>query len=441
MHNDIYLMGLNHKSAAVEVRERFALSAHCNVDSWAIPRGQSIGEALILSTCNRVEILACAKNYISSCLYGEDQIVNDLLNHWAKACGFNGEDLRPYVYVHKNKNAVRHLFTVASSLDSMVVGEPQILGQLKDAYRNAVQSKSTGTIINRLLHKAFSVAKRVRTETAVSSSAVSISYAAVELAKRIFGNMHENRAMLIGAGEMAELAATHLLQAGIQHIYVANRTLERGKELAKQFNGTAIAFEDLVNHLTDVDIVITSTGSPEPIIRAKDIKPILQKRKYKPMFFIDIAVPRDIDPDVNGLENIYLYDIDDLKEVVEENLAGRRDEAVKAAHIVDEEVDLFCYWLRHLDVQPTIVDIIQRAESLAAEELQRTLKRLGAVDDKTREALETMTIALTKKLNHAPIAFLKRGTMSEEGTAPRINIVRRIFDLDNEDKTSNLYKK
>ncbi len=441
MHNDIYLMGLNHKSAAVEVRERFALSAHCSADSWAIPKGQTIGEALILSTCNRVEILACAKNHISSCIYGEDQIVRDLLNHWAKACGFSGEDLRPYVYVHKNKNAVRHLFTVASSLDSMVVGEPQILGQLKDAYRNAVQSKSTGTIINRLLHKAFSVAKRVRTETAVSSSAVSISYAAVELAKRIFGNMHENRAMLIGAGEMAELAATHLLQAGIEHIYVANRTLERGKELAKQFNGTAIAFEDLANHLTDVDIIITSTGSPDPIIKAKDIKPILQKRKYKPMFFIDIAVPRDIDPDVNGLENIYLYDIDDLKEVVEENLAGRRDEAVKAAHIVDEEVDHFCYWLRHLDVQPTIIDIIQRADNLAAEELQRTLKRLGIVDDKTREALETMTLALTKKLNHAPIAFLKRGTMSEEGTAPRINIVRRIFDLDNEYKTSNLYKK
>ncbi len=441
MHNDIYLMGLNHKSAAVEVRERFALSAHCSPDSWAIPRGQTIGEALILSTCNRVEILACAKNYISSCVYGQDQIVSDLLNHWAKACGFSGEDLRPYVYVHKNKNAVRHLFTVASSLDSMVVGEPQILGQLKDAYRNAVKSKSTGTIINRLLHKAFSVAKRVRTETAVSSSAVSISYAAVELAKRIFGNMQENRAMLIGAGEMAELSAMHLLQAGIQHIYVANRTLERGKELAKQFNGTAIAFDDLVNHLTDVDIIITSTGSPEPIIRAKDLKPILQKRKYKPMFFIDIAVPRDIDPDVNGLENIYLYDIDDLKEVVEENLAGRRDEALKAAHIVDDEVDLFCYWLRHLDVQPTIVDIIQRADTLAAEELQRTLKRLGPVDDKTREALETMTTALTRKLNHAPIAFLKRGTMSEEGTAPRINIVRRIFDLDNEYKNSNLYKK
>ncbi len=441
MHSDIYLMGLNHKNAAVEIRERFALSGHCSPEAWAIPQGHNIGEALILSTCNRVEILACAKNYISKATHAEAPIVTDILNHWAGACGFNGADLRPYVYVHKNKQAVRHLFTVASSLDSMVVGEPQILGQLKDAYRDAVKSKSTGTIINRLLHKAFSVAKRVRTETGVSSSAVSISYAAVELAKRIFSNMQENKAMLIGAGEMAELAASHLLQAGIQHIYVANRTLERGQELAKQFDGTAIAFDDLVNHLTDVDIIITSTGSPDPIIKAKDLKPILQKRKYKPMFFIDIAVPRDIDPDVNGLDNVYLYDIDDLKEVVEENLANRRDEAVKAAEIVNEEVDLFCYWLRHLDVQPTIIDIIQRADALAAEELQRTLKKLGPVDEKTRQALETMTIALTKKLNHAPIAFLKRGTMSEEGTAPRINIVRRIFDLDNDNKTCNLHRK
>ncbi len=441
MHSDIYLMGLNHKSAAVEIRERFALSTHCTPEAWAIPKGHTIGESLILSTCNRVEILACAKNYIAQSVASEEQIVTDIVNLWAEACGFHGEDLRPYVYVHKNKNAVRHLFTVASSLDSMVVGEPQILGQLKDAYRLAVKSHCTGTIINRLLHKAFSVAKRVRTETAVSSSAVSISYAAVELAKRIFSNMQENRAMLIGAGEMAELAATHLLHAGIEHIYVANRTLERAKELAKQFNGTAIAFEDMANHLSDVDIIITSTGAPDSIIKAKDIKPILQKRKYKPMFFIDIAVPRDIDPDVNSLENVYLYDIDDLKEVVEENLAGRRDEALKAANIVNEEVDFFCYWLRNLDVKPTILDIINRADNIAADELQRTLKRIGPVDDDMLEALKTMTLALTKKLNHDPIAFLKRGTMSEEGTTPRISIVRRIFDLDNDEKPRNQQNK
>ena len=196
-------------------------------------------------------------------------------------------------------------------------------------------------------------AKRVRTETAVASSAVSISYAAVELAKRIFGEMQHHKAMLVGAGEMAELAATHLLQAGVDEILVANRTFSRGEELARQFNGRALPFESLASHLTEVDIIITSTGSPDPVIRARDIRGVLKARKNRPMFFIDIAVPRDIDPDVNGLDNVYLYDIDDLKEVVEENLATRRDEAQKAAEIVDEEVDIFRQWLCSLDVQPT----------------------------------------------------------------------------------------
>lgn len=420
MDRDIYLIGLNHRTAAVEVRERFALTQHCTPETWAIPCGQGISEALVLSTCNRVEIIAS----------GQGDVAGKVLEHWAEARGYKAEDLAPYTYAHQNEEAVRHLFTVAASLDSMVLGEPQILGQLKDAYRKAVESKSTGIILNRLLHKAFSVAKRVRTETAVASSAVSISYAAVELAKRIFGDMQEHKAMLVGAGEMAELAAAHLLHAGIDKILVANRTFERGRELAAQFKGEAIAFDTLIERLVDVDIIITSTGSPEAIIRAKDINAVLRKRKYRPMFFIDIAVPRDIDPDVNGLDNVYLYDIDDLKEVVEENLAGRRDEAVKAASIVDEEVTVFARWLKSLDVQPTIVHLIQRAERIAEEELARTFKRLGNVDEETRQALEVMTSALVRKLNHAPIDFLKRGTMAEDGVAPRIGLMRRIFDLD-----------
>ncbi len=437
MNRNIYLIGLNHKTAPVEIRERFALSAHTAVDTWALPCRGVIAEALILSTCNRVEILVCEKhcNCARNGSLCEPVIIDRVLSKWAEACGQEAKDLRPYVYVHHNAQAIRHVFTVGASLDSMVLGEPQILGQLKDAYRKSVESKSAGTIVNRLLHKAFTVAKRVRTETAIASSAVSISYAAVELAKRIFGHMQEQKALLIGAGEMAELAATHLLQAGVEHIYVANRTLERGQELAKQFNGSVVPFDTLVEHLVDMDIIITSTGSPEAILRAKDLQKILKLRKYKPMFFIDIAVPRDIDPDVNSLENVYLYDIDDLKEVVEENLAGRRDEARKAVNIVDEEVLLFCRWLQSLDVQPTIVDIIQRSERLAADELQRTLKRLGTTDEATKNALEDMTAALIRKLNHAPLAFLKRGTMSEDGPAPRIHMVRRIFDLDSDDSS------
>ncbi|CAK7036171.1 MAG: Glutamyl-tRNA reductase [Desulfovibrio sp.] len=426
MDCDIFLVGLNHRTAGVDVRERFALANHCDEEHWALPCTGAVSESIILSTCNRVEILAA----------GTGEVAEQVLRNWAGARESDVEDLRPYVYVHKNLEAVRHLFSVASSLDSMVLGEPQILGQLKTAYRKAVKSRATGVILNRLLHKAFSVAKRVRTETAVASSAVSISYAAVELAKRIFGDMREHKAMLVGAGEMAELAAMHLLQAGINEILVANRTLVRGEELAKQFNGHAIPFEDMSRHLLDVDIIITSTGSQEPIIRARDIRAALKARKNRPMFFIDIAVPRDIDPDVNGLDNVYLYDIDDLKEVVEENLATRRDEAAKAAEIVNEEVVHFSRWLAALDMQPTIVDLIKKGQRAAEEELAKTLKRLGPVDDNTREALEAMAGALVRKLNHDPIMFLKHGGMSQEGNGPRISIMRRIFNLD---KTGCIY--
>ncbi len=451
MRRCIYIVGLNHKTAGVDIRERFALANRCTPDQWPIPcastQGQGIGEVLILSTCNRVEILAVEKMPSVAAKAEDDTsqstVVEHILKLWAHACNQDVDVLRPHVYVHRQEEAIRHLFRVASSLDSMVLGEPQILGQLKDAYRKAVENKSSGTIINRLLHKAFSAAKRVRTETAIASSAVSISYAAVELAKRIFGHMNAHRAMLVGAGEMAELAATHLLQAGINHIYVANRTMERGQELAEQFQGTAIAFDKLVDHLVDVDIIITSTGATEPILCAKDVQHVLRLRKHRPMFFIDIAVPRDIDPDVNALDNVYLYDIDDLKEVVEENLAHRRDEALKAGNIVQDEVLLFRHWLASLDVQPTIVDIIHRAERLGAEELQRTLKKLhaqGAVDAHIEQALTAMVGALVRKLNHAPIAFLKDGgqcsqslsarALAKETSESRISIVRRIFDLD-----------
>ena len=426
MDCDIFLVGLNHRTAGVDVRERFALANHCDEEHWALPCIGAVSESVILSTCNRVEILAA----------GTGDMAEQILCSWAKARGTDVEDLRPYVYVHKNLEAVRHLFSVASSLDSMVLGEPQILGQLKTAYRKAVKSRATGVILNRLLHKAFSVAKRVRTETAVASSAVSISYAAVELAKRIFGDMREHKAMLVGAGEMAELAAMHLLQAGINDILVANRTHARGQELAKQFNGRAIPFEQMPHYLLDVDIIITSTGSQEPIIRARDIRVALKARKNRPMFFIDIAVPRDIDPDVNGLDNVYLYDIDDLREVVEENLATRRDEAAKAAEIVNEEVAYFSKWLASLDMQPTIVDLIKKSQAIAEEELAKTLKRLGPVDDSTRDALEAMARSLVRKLNHDPIMFLKHGGMSQEGNGPRISVMRRIFNLD---KTGCIY--
>ena len=420
MDCDIVLVGLNHRSAGVDVRERFALTEHCDPEHWAVPCTGPIRESVILSTCNRVELLAA----------GKGDVAGQMQRDWAQARHATPAELAPYVYVYKNREAIRHLFSVASSLDSMVIGEPQILGQLKTAYRKAVSSHSTGAILNRLLHKAFSVAKRVRTETSVASSAVSISYAAVELAKRIFGDMHAHNAMLVGAGEMAELAAKHLLQAGISEILVANRTFSRGQDLARQFSGRVIPFEKMTAYLTEVDIIITSTAAQESLIRARDIRTVLKIRKNRPMFFIDIAVPRNIDPDVNGLDNVYLYDIDDLREVVEENQAIRRDEALKANGIVNEEVEHFTAWLTSLDVQPTIVDLIHRSEEIGHKELEKTLKRLGHVDEATHEALEALVGAMVKKLNHDPIMFLKNDGMAQEGNTQRISLVRRIFNLD-----------
>ena len=418
MDCDIVLVGLNHRTAAVDVRERFALVKHTDPDTWALPLGGAIHESLILSTCNRVELLAM----------GTGDVAGQMLRHWAMARGAKVEDLKPYTYSYVNDEAVRHLFSVASSLDSMILGEPQILGQLKQAYRKASACRATGVILNHLLHKAFSVAKRVRTETAVASSAVSISYAAVELAKRIFGTMQGHRAMLIGAGEMAELAATHLIKNGVDEIVVANRTFAKAEKLAEFYRGRAVPFEDLARHLESVDIVITSTGSQEPIIRARDIRSVLKARRNRPMFFIDIAVPRDVDPDVNGLDNVYLYDIDDLKEVVEENLSGRREEASKARQIVDEEVAAFAGWVGRLDVQPTIKELIHRSRLAEEEEVARTMRRLGRTDDATREALEAMAQGLMKKFLHEPLSYLKEGDRAEHSR--RILAIQNIFNLD-----------
>jgi glutamyl-tRNA reductase len=417
MKQDIWLIGLNHKTAPVEIRERFALASPGPEDP--IPLGEAVRECMILSTCNRVEILAVS---------ALDDPVPYLLERWAGSRGETRETLAPHVYVHRGEAAVRHLFSVASSLDSMILGEPQILGQIKDAYRAALERNSARTVLNRLLHKSFSVAKRVRSETNIAASAVSVSYAAVELAKRIFGDMRGISVLLVGAGEMAELAAVHFLNAGVQTLRVCNRTAERARQLASVFGGDTAPFEDLPAALAQADIVLSSTGSREPIITLEIMRPLLRKRRNRPMFFIDIAVPRDIDPLVNTLDNIYLYDIDDLKGVVEENQAQRKEEAVKARALVNEETGGFCRWLAFLDLQPTIVDIIRRGERIAGEELERTLKRLGPLSEEQRETVAAMAAAIVKKLNHDPITFLRRHCT--EADIPTVGAVRRLFRLD-----------
>ena len=429
MDTSIFLVGLNHRTANVDIRERFALANHCSQELWAIPCSDNIRENIILSTCNRVEIVAS----------GNTKTVDELLEDWARARNVSVDELKPYVYTYSHEEAIRHLFLVASSLDSMVVGEPQILGQLKKAYKQAASAKKTGPILNRLLHKAFSVAKRVRTETQVASNAVSISYAAVELAKRIFGDLSQHKAMLIGAGEMAELAAKHLLHFGIEELFVANRTFSRAQTLAEEFSARALPFESINETLPKVDIIITSTGSTDPIIRARNIVGVLRERKNRPMFFIDIAVPRDVDPDVNGIDNVYLYDIDDLKEIVEENLSSRKDEAHKAKKIVEDEVATYTQWLKSLEVQPTIVKLIDRHERIAHEELEHTLRHLDTsrlsaqsdpkvVKEELQNILEPMLQAIVHKINHEPLMYLK-GESTHLGSIERINTIRSVFGL------------
>lgn len=426
MEQHIYLFGLNHKTAGIEIREKFALTGFNPVNDGIIDNDGLVSETLVLSTCNRVEVLCVSEK-------SPDEVTSKILGAWAGFCGQSQDLLKKHIYFFKGLEAVNHLFSVAASLDSMVLGEPQILGQLKDAYRKSVEEKTAGVIINRLLHKSFSAAKRIRTETAVSSSAVSISYAAVELAKKIFGDLQDQRAMLIGAGEMAELAALHLLNSGLKDIMVANRTPERARELADRFKGQSMCMEKMLENLHKADIVISSTGARTSIISAAQIKEVLKKRKHQPMFFIDIAVPRDIDPKANSLDNVYLYDIDDLKEVVEENLASRREEAERAREIISLEVDKFSDWLKSLDLSPTIVDLLNRGESIARKELKKSIRSLGSEADlDTRKAMEQMALSLVGKLYHEPIVFLKRRSREEGSSQKFIDLTRRIFNLDDE---------
>ncbi len=431
MEHKIYLFGLSHKTAEVEIREKFALGGFNPVSQQLVDNNGPVLEALVLSTCNRVEILCVGDPE-------QDTVRDKVLNAWAQFCAEDPETLSRHIYLYTDRDAIKHVFTVAASLDSMVLGEPQILGQLKDAYRKAVEERSTGVIINRLMHKSFSSAKRTRSETAVSASAVSISYAAVELAKQIFGDLDKHRAMLIGAGEMAELAALHLLNHGLKEILVANRTLNRAQELAQRFGGQPLCLEDLFQYLPQADIIISSTGSTSPIIRARDMRAVLKQRKHRPMFFIDIAVPRDIDPDINQLDNVYIYDVDDLQEVVEENIAERKEEALKAENIVEEEVDKFEKWLSALDLSPTIVDLLNKGEAIASKEVKKSLRNLPPeADEKTREAMEVLASSLVKKLYHEPIVFLKRRAQ-EEGSAEKfIDLARKIFNLDEEQLPEN----
>lgn len=422
MEKNIHLVGLNHRCADVAIREAFALSdGSCKICD-IIPLDSDIEEALVLSTCNRVEIVAVGKSF---------DVREKILSLWASACGKSYADIAPHTYARMNYDAVAHLFSVAAGLDSLVLGEPQILGQLKDAYRKALDENAAKVVLNRLLHKAFMTAKRVRTETGIASNAVSVSYVAVSLAKKIFGDLAGKNVLIIGAGEMAELAAAHLAEGQGAHIAVVNRTLERAITLASRFGGTCLPFEGLAGHIAASDIVIASTGAPDPVITLDLMRSVMKGRRSRPLFIIDIAVPRDVEDAVNTLDGVYLYNIDDLAEVAEAGRAARRQEAGKAEEIVAEEAGRFCAWMDSLDLQGAIADIVRRAETILDDELSKTLRRLGPIPAETENALRQMTAAMAKKLNHAPISYLKRRYCEEDGMR-FVTLARSMFNLDDE---------
>ncbi|WP_456433231.1 glutamyl-tRNA reductase [Thermosulfuriphilus sp.] len=417
---EIAILGLNHRTAPIEVRERLAF-ANCGDDPLELLRRlDGLEEVIFLSTCNRVEVI-----FTASCPEKATEEIKDL---FSSANQISRELFEPHLYFLRGQEAVRHIFRVASSLDSMVLGEPQILGQLKEAYRQAATHRTTGVILNRLMHKTFFVAKRVRTETGIASHAVSISYAAVELARKIFGNLSDKSCLLIGAGEMAELAAQHLLAQGAAGITVANRTFERAVELAQRFRGQPARLEEVADWLLKVDIVISSTGAPGYIITYDQVRGIMRPRRMRPLFFIDIAVPRDIEPEVNKIDNVYVYDIDDLKTVVEENRSQREKEALRAERIIEEEILKFYTWLEGLDVVPTIKSIRAKAEEIRRRELAKTLAHIGnQLSPEQIEAIEILTSSIVNKILHDPIIFLKN-RYHQDGSLV-VDMARKLFNL------------
>ena len=419
-------IGMNHETAPVELRECLAKDpAHADRALAMMRELSCVKEGIFLSTCNRVEALFTTEQ--------TEEAKSSIVDLLSGLGGMPSESLCSSLFTYEDRDAVRHIFRVASSLDSMVIGEPQILGQIKEAYASATKEKTTGVILNRLLHRAFHTAKRVRTETGIADAAVSVSYAAVELAKKIFYDFRGKKVLLIGAGEMAELAARHLLTQGVSAITVANRTFQKAVEVAQGFKGVPVSFEEIGTQLLEADIVISSTAAPGSVITHDQVKGSMKKRKNRPLFFIDIAVPRDVEPGVNDLENVYVYDIDDLKGIIQVNLSQREGEAVKAERIVEEEVIKFEQWLKTLEVVPTIVSLKEKAETIRQAELKKSLSGLGELSPSQIKSLEILTLSITEKILNDPILFLKQKADRPLGKS-YLDTARRLFRLDRENE-------
>ena len=418
----LLVTGVSHKTAPVEVRERLAVPEAAQAEAVRrLKACEGVSEAVILSTCNRVEITITTEDG------AEPQAIVDAF--LAGYRSVSAEDLEPHLYRYEGKEAIHHLFRVAASLDSMVVGEPQILGQLKAAYGTAKGEGALCGWLDALLSRAFGVAKRVRSETGIGQMAVSVSYAAVELARKIFGTLSNRKIMIAGAGKMSELAARHLRRSGGSHVFVTNRTHERAIEMAKLFQGTPVEWARFHAMLPEVDILIASTGATDYILRKEDMHRVLLARRNRPVFLIDIAVPRNIDPAVNDLDNVFLYDIDDLQEVVNANLRERMKEAERAEAIVEQEVERMVARMHIQEVAPTIVSLQEQLEQIRVAEMERMRRKYGPLTPAQEEAWEALTRGIVNKIAHGPISQLRAHAGRPEG-AHVIDTIRKVFHLE-----------
>ncbi len=418
----LLVTGVSHKTTPVEVRECLAVpDADLPAAVKQLASSPGVNEALILSTCNRVEIMVDVDDETDP-----EQVTAEFLR---RASTVSPESLEPYVYRHYNKEAIHHVFRVASSLDSMIIGEPQILGQLKHAYAVAREQGGLCGPLENVLARSFMVAKRVRSETGIGQMAVSVSFAAVELARKIFGSLSGKTVMIVGAGKMSELAARHLRRSGASRVLVTNRTHERAIEVARTFEGTPVEYSRFISVLPEADILIASSGAPHYLVRKEDMQRVIAARRNRPMFLIDIAVPRNIEPAVNDLDNVFLYDIDDLQEVVNANLRERIKEADHAEEIVVHEVERMLARLKVQEVAPTIAGLQEQLEQLRRVELDKARRRMGPLSPQQEEVLEALTRGIVNKIAHGPITELRRQAGKPEGVHV-IDAIRRVFRLE-----------
>ncbi len=427
---NVIVVGLSHKTAPVELRELLMVpDSRMGEALNRLMARSSIREGMVLQTCNRVEVYAVADR-VDAGFAGVREFLAD--THLS----LSAEQLLPHLYRHEGERAITHLFRVASSLDSLVVGEPQILGQVKGSFRDALTHKASGVILNRVVQKAISVARRVRTETRIAENAVSVSYAAVELARKVFSDLSTRTVLLVGAGEMAKLAARHFVAHGVRKVLLTTRDFLRAQHMAGRFHGTAIPFDAFRAEMSGADIVLCSTGASRYLIGPEDVEQAVRARWNRPVFLIDVSVPRNVDPDVRRVDNAFLFDIDDLEAHVEQNREDRKLEAMRAEDIVNDEVGVMLQWVRSLKATPTIVALQKRAEDIKRAELQKVFGRLGPLTPEQRAAMEGLASGIVNKLLHGPLVALKSAVQSLNGTM-YIEAARRFYDLDGSRATAD----